>query len=90
MQTRKINGDLKKIEALSSDPEVELWAMDECHFEQHGTGCRMWIPPEIKDPVVLRKPTRESVGYYGAVRLRDGKFVYLRQEFKRIDRFKEK
>lgn len=40
----------------------------------------MWIPPEVKDPVVLRKPTRESVGYYGAVRLRDGKFVYSREE----------
>jgi transposase len=40
----------------------------------------MWVPPEIKDPVVFRKPTRESVGYYGAVRLRDGKFVYHREE----------
>ena len=43
----------------------------------------MWIPPEVKDPVVLREPTRRSVGYYGAVRLRDGKFIYLREE----DRF---
>jgi len=57
--------------------------MDECHFQQHGSSCQMWIPPEVKDPVVLRKPTRKSVGYYGAVRLRDGKFVYLREE----DRF---
>ena len=59
-----------------------MWAMDECHFQQHGTSCRMWIPPETKDPVLLKKPTRESVGYYGAVRLRDGKFIYQREEDK--------
>ena len=36
----------------------------------------MWIPPEVKEPVLMHYPTRVSVGYYGAVRLRDGKFVY--------------
>jgi hypothetical protein len=36
----------------------------------------MWVPPEVKKPVLLHHPTRESVGYFGAVRLRDGKFVY--------------
>jgi transposase len=36
----------------------------------------MWIPPEVKEPVLMHHPTRASVGYYGAVRLRDGKFVY--------------
>lgn len=39
----------------------------------------MWIPPECKNPVVLHHPTRKSVGYFGAVRLRDGKFAYLRE-----------
>ena len=42
----------------------------------------MWIPPEAKDPVLLHPPTRKSVGYFGAVRLRDGKFVYQREETK--------
>jgi hypothetical protein len=36
----------------------------------------MWAPPEIKDPVLLHHPTRKSVGYFGAVRLRDGKLVH--------------
>ena len=36
----------------------------------------MWIPPEVKDPVLLHAPTRKSVGYFGAVRLRDGRFVF--------------
>lgn len=39
----------------------------------------MWIPPETKDPVLLHHPTRRSVGYFGAVRLRDGKLVYRRE-----------
>ena len=55
---------------------VDLWALDEVHFQQHGSRCRMWVPPEIKDPVLLHHPTRKSIGYFGAVRLRDGKFVH--------------
>lgn len=39
----------------------------------------MWIPPETKDPVLLHHPTRKCVGYFGAVRLRDGKLVYRRE-----------
>lgn len=59
---------------------MDLWATDEVHFQQHGSGCRMWIPPETKDPVLLHHPTRRSVGYFGAVRLRDGRFVHRREE----------
>ena len=40
----------------------------------------MWIPPEVDDPVVLHHPTRKSVGYFGAVRLRDGKFLFERED----------
>ena len=39
----------------------------------------MWIPPENKDPIVLHHPTRRSVGYFGAVRVRDGKFFFRRE-----------
>jgi transposase len=39
----------------------------------------MWVPPEMKDPVLLHHPTRRSVGYFGAVRLRDGRFVFRRE-----------
>lgn len=42
----------------------------------------MWVPPEDKDPILLHHPTRKSVGYFGAVRLGDGKFVSLREENK--------
>ena len=63
-----------------ADPTVDLWAIDEVHFQQHGSRCRMWIPPEVKDPVLLHHPTRRSVGYFGAVRLRDGRFVFRQEE----------
>lgn len=61
---------------------MDVWSADEVHFQQHGSRCRMWIPPETKDPVLLHHPTRKSVGYFGAVRLRDGKFLYQREESK--------
>jgi len=49
--------------------------MDEVHFQQHGSRCRMWVPPEIEDPICSHAPTRKSISYFGAVRLRDGKLV---------------
>ncbi len=61
------------------DATVDLWALDEVHFQQHGSRCRMWVPPEIRDPVLYHHPTRRSVGYFGAVRLRDGNFFYRRE-----------
>ncbi len=35
----------------------------------------MWVPPEVKDPVLSHAPTRKSVACFGAVSLRTGKFV---------------
>jgi transposase len=55
--------------------DVELWSLDECHFQQHGSRLRMWVPPEIKDPVLQHAPTRKSVACFGAVSLASGKFV---------------
>lgn len=54
--------------------------MDEVHFQQHGSRCRMWVPPEIDDPVCLHAPTRKSISFFGAVRLKDGKLVMSRPE----------
>jgi hypothetical protein len=58
---------------------MDLWFLDEVHFQQYGSRCRMWVPPEQSDPVLWHHPTRRSVGYFGAVRLRDGKFVFQRE-----------
>ncbi len=62
----------KKFHHLQKDSSVDLWALGEVRFEQHGTRCRMWVPAETKDPFALHHPTRKSVGYFGAVRLWDG------------------
>jgi hypothetical protein len=43
----------------------------------------MLTAPETRDPVLLHPPTRQSVGYFGAVCLRDGRFLHRRVE----DRF---
>jgi transposase len=58
---------------------VDLWALDQVHFQQQGSRCRMWVPPETRDPIVYHHPTRKSVGYFAAVRLRDGKFLFRRE-----------
>jgi transposase len=34
----------------------------------------------VKEPVVYHHPTRKSIGYFGAVRLRDRKFMFHRAE----------
>ena len=68
--------NLKKILKLIKDDKYDIWSIDEVHFQQYGSRCRMWIPPEVKEPILLHHPTRASVGYYGAIRLRDGKFAY--------------
>jgi hypothetical protein len=44
------------------DAAVDFWATDEVHFQRHGWGCGMWVPPETKDPVLLHHPTPGSVG----------------------------
>ena len=62
-----------------ADPMVEIWALDEVQFQQYGSRCRMWIPPEVKDPVSLHHPARKQVGYFGPVRLSDGRFHYHRE-----------
>jgi transposase len=35
----------------------------------------MWVPPEVKDPVLMHASTRKSVACFGAVSLRSGKFI---------------
>jgi hypothetical protein len=51
-------------------------------FSNTVLGAEMWVPPEVKEPVLLHAPTGKSVGYFGAVRLRDGRFIYAREEEK--------
>jgi hypothetical protein len=38
---------------LIKDDEYDIWALDEVHFQQYGSRCRIWIPPEVKEPVLM-------------------------------------
>ena len=79
MPTQSPKRHIKKLAEYSPD-EYDIWFLDEVFFQQQGSRCRMWIPPEIKQPVVMQEPGRKSAGYFGAVRLRDGKFIFSREE----------
>jgi len=54
-----------------------MWSLDECHFQQHGSRCVMWVPPEDKDPITLYAPTRKSTALFGTVNILTGKLVYM-------------
>jgi len=62
---------------MMNHERLDLWSLDECHFQQHGTRCRMWIPREDHDPIVLHAPTRKSVALFGAVNLLTGTLVTM-------------
>ena len=59
---------------------LDIWELDEVHFQQHGTRPLMWVPPEVKDPVPLYHPTRKGVGYFGAVNVKYGRLIYKCEE----------
>jgi transposase len=40
----------------------------------------MWVAPEVRDPVCCHAPTRKSISYFGAVRIRDGRLVVSKPE----------
>jgi hypothetical protein len=75
-----LSKSLKKLRRLALRNDIDLWFEDECHFQQHGSRCAMWIPPEEIDPVVLHAPTRKSIGIFGAVRSEDGYLVTSREK----------
>ncbi len=66
---------IKKLCRYARDADVDLWSLDECHFQQHGTRCVMWVPPEETDPILLHAPTRKSVALFGAVNLHYGQLI---------------
>ncbi|UXE65212.1 MAG: IS630 family transposase [Chryseotalea sp. WA131a] len=50
---------------------------DECHFQQHGSRCKMWFPPEDKDPVLLHAPTRKTISLFGVVSASTGQMTTM-------------
>ena len=71
---------IKKLRRLAARNDIDLWCEDECHFQQHGSRCAMWIPPEIADPVALHAPTRKQTAVFGAVCVNDGRLATMKAE----------
>ena len=69
------NSLLKKLHRLVQRSDIDLWSLDECHFQQHGSRIAMWIPPEDKDPILCLAPTRKSLSLFGAVNINDGALI---------------
>ena len=61
------------------DPDISIWAEDECHFKVHGSSTRVWAPIG-EQPEQLFAPTRKKVGYFGATSLDTGQMEYQRAE----------
>ncbi len=59
-------GNFKKLLDLISSGS-RIMHLDECHFYQHGTRYRMWIPPKDHDPMVPQEPARKGISVFGAV-----------------------
>ena len=49
----------------------------------------MWMPPEIKDPVLQHPPTRKSVACFGAVNLATGAFARVFLEIFNAETFRD-
>ena len=47
---------IKKLHRLARDPNLDLWSLDECHFQQHGTRCVMWVPPRTRTQPCYKLP----------------------------------
>jgi hypothetical protein len=65
---------------MAKRDNLDIWFEDECHFQQHGSRCTMWVPPEDIYPVVLHAPTRKNAGVVGAVSAKSGRLVVRREQ----------
>lgn len=60
---------------MATEDSIDLWFLDECHFQQHGSRLAAWFPSDEKDPIVKHAPVRNKVGIIGAIRANDGKLI---------------
>ena len=68
--------DLKKLNEKVQSRKYEIWSTDECHFHQHGSHCRVWIPKENINPMVFQEPNRFKISVFGSVNVEGGRFEY--------------
>lgn len=62
---------------MAKNKKYDLHFEDECHFQQHGSRCRMWFAPEDKDPMLLHAPTKKSMSLFGVVNANTGQMTTM-------------
>lgn len=62
-----------------NDPNIQLLAEDEVHFQRHTSITRMW---SIKgsQPQIASASTREKIGFFGAINLKSGRLLMKKEQ----------
>jgi hypothetical protein len=47
----------------------------------------MWVPNDIKNPVVKQEPTRNKISVFGSVNVTDGRLIYSIQQIFNAETF---
>ena len=58
---------------------VDLWALDEVHFQQQGSRCRMWVPPETKGTHCVSSSDAQERRLFCRRASADGQFLFRRE-----------
>ena len=77
---KKRRRHIKKLKDLAAKDEIDVWFMDECHFQQHGSRLTAWFHKDEKDPILRHASTRKKVGIIGAVKANDGTLVACEED----------
>jgi transposase len=77
MPTQRRKRLLKKLRTMAYNKSYDILFEDECHFQQHGSRCRMWFPPEDKDPILLHAPTKKSISLFGVANSNTGQLTSM-------------
>ena len=68
------------------DPNIQLWAEDEVHFQRHTTLTRMWAL-KGQQPRAVSASTRQQIGFFGAINLKTGSLLTQKASVFNADTF---
>lgn len=60
---------------MRSDPKLQIWSEDECHFQRAATVVGMWSL-KGQQPHIPSDSTKEKISFFGAVNLHTGSFQF--------------
>lgn len=57
-----------------TDPSIEIWALDEVHFQRATSLIRTWAV-KGNQPKIISASTRQKVGFFGAINIKTGQLL---------------